>query len=96
MDQRWKYAFVEDRTELLYDLESDPYEQHNLATELPQEGARLRRRLLELLKETRDPYWDVLIEHGVPCAEPVIDASPHPARQLDYLPARDPRGAASD
>ena len=41
--------------------------------------------LLELLRETRDPYSDVLIEHGVTCDDPVADVSPHPARHLPYL-----------
>jgi len=83
--ERWKYAFIENRIELVYDLETDPYEQRNLATDDPAARTRLRTRLLELLRETREPYWDVLIEHGVECGQEVIDACPHPRRPLPYL-----------
>ena len=83
--ERWKYAFIENRIELLFDLDNDPFEQHNLARENPEECARHRHRLLELLRETRDPYWDVLIQHGVTCDDPVTDVSPNPARSLAYL-----------
>ena len=47
--------------------------------------AALRGRLLELLRESRDPYWDVLIEHGVEPDGPVIDVSERPGRRLPYL-----------
>jgi arylsulfatase A-like enzyme len=30
VNERWKYAFIENRIELLYDLANDPFEQHNL------------------------------------------------------------------
>ena len=82
VNERWKYAFIENRVELLYDLEVDPYEQHNLAADQPAQCATLRSRLLEMLRETRDPYWDVLIEHGVEPDGPVVDASPHPDKGL--------------
>ena len=85
VSERWKYAFIENRIELLYDLESDPFERHNLAREVPKECDRQRQRLLELLRQTREPYWDVLIENGVECQTPVIDASPNPGRLLAYL-----------
>jgi len=85
VNERWKYAFIENRIELLYDLESDPFERHNLAREVPKECDRQRQRLLELLRQTREPYWDVLIENGVECQTPVIDASPNPGRLLAYL-----------
>jgi len=85
VDERWKYAFIENRIELLYDLETDPYELHNLAKENVEKCAELRGRLLELLEETRDPYWDVLIEHGVACDEEIIDANDSPRRRLAYL-----------
>ena len=85
VSQRWKYAFIENRIELLFDLENDPFEEHNIAGENPAECTRQRQRLLELLRESRDPYWDVLIEHGVACDDPVTDVSPHPTRRLAYL-----------
>ena len=85
VSERWKYAFIENRIELLFDLDNDPFEQHNLAREQPDECARQRERLLDLLRDSRDPYWDVLIEHGVACDTPVIDANPNPGRRLAYL-----------
>jgi arylsulfatase A-like enzyme len=90
VSQRWKYAFTENRTELLYDLEADPFEQYNLAASDPNQCAAMRQRLLELLRASREPYWDVLIEHGVPCQKAVIDVGAGPQRRLPYL--RDLRG----
>lgn len=90
VDERWKYAFSEDRTELLYDLANDPYEQENLAVADPEACAAMRQRLLALLRQSRDPYWDVLIEHGVSCTQPVTDVGAGPGRRLPYL--RDLRG----
>ncbi len=84
VSERWKYAFTESRFELLFDLHADPFEQHNLARQDPVQCALLRARLLELLQETRDPYWDVLIEHGVEPDGPVIDVSPHADFGLPY------------
>ena len=81
--EHWKNAFIENRMELLFDLDNDPFRQHNLARENPEESAR--QRLLELLRETRDPDSDVLIEHAITCDDPVADVSPHPARHLPYL-----------
>ncbi|MEM7129485.1 MAG: sulfatase-like hydrolase/transferase [Chloroflexota bacterium] len=71
--ERWKYAFYETGHELLFDLVSDPHEQHNLAASDVATCAEMRQRLLELLAETREPYFDVLIEHGVPLESPVLD-----------------------
>ena len=71
--QRWKYAFYETGHELLFDLESDPHEQHNLATVDTETCSAMRQRLLQLLAETREPYFDVLIEHGVSLEGPVLD-----------------------
>jgi arylsulfatase A-like enzyme len=82
--ERWKYAFVEDRTEMLYDLEADPYEQDNLAERNAAQRAAMRARLLELLQETRDPYWDVLIEDGVVPDGPVVDVSPQADKGRPY------------
>ena len=84
VSERWKYAFVENRFELLFDLQADPFEENNLAEQDPEQCATLRARLVELLHETRDPYWDVLIEHGVEPDGPVIDVSGQPDRGLPY------------
>lgn len=75
--QRWKYAFFETGHEMLFDLENDPYEMDNLAqsdrAEAVAKRDEMRQRLLDLLAETREPYFDVLIEHGVPPEVPVLD-----------------------
>jgi len=34
-----------------------------------------RRRLLELLAESREPFFDVIIEYGVPQLKPDIDVA---------------------
>ena len=73
VNQRWKYAFYETGHELLYDLTNDPYEQHNLAQADSATCAQMRQSLLHLLAETREQYFDVLIEHGVPPEGPVRD-----------------------
>lgn len=75
--ERWKYAFYETGTELLFDLETDPFEQRNLAGTDPAQLARMRALLLEELARTREPYFDVLIEHGVRPEGPVLDVSGH-------------------
>jgi arylsulfatase A-like enzyme len=66
--ERYKYAFYETGHEVLYNLEQDPYEMRNLALEQPELRAEMRSRLLDLLHATREPFFDVVIEHGVPCA----------------------------
>ena len=40
------------------------------------EQATLRERLLVLLRESRDPYFDVLIEHGVKPSGPSVNVAP--------------------
>ena len=62
---RLKYAYYDDGREFLHDLQEDPYEMRNLATEDPGLAARCKAQLLELLRETREPFFDVIIEHGV-------------------------------
>jgi hypothetical protein len=42
----------------------------------------MRHRLLALLEETREPYFDVLIEHGVQCPPHVISVADDPYRIL--------------
>jgi arylsulfatase A-like enzyme len=71
--ERWKYAFYETGHELLFDLHADPYEIHNLAAEESETCAAMRIELLALLAANREPYFDVLIEHGVPPEGPVLD-----------------------
>jgi arylsulfatase A-like enzyme len=55
-DRRWKYVWNATAEDELYDLQSDPGELHNLATD-PQckaELARLRHRLVAWMEETHD------------------------------------------
>ena len=66
--KRYKYAFYETGREMVFDLLEDPYEMHDLSRERPELCAELRANLLDLLRETREPFFDVVIEHGVPCA----------------------------
>ncbi len=56
-DHRWKYIWNATAEDELYDLQSDPGEVHNLATnpECAGELARLRRRLVAWMDETGDP-----------------------------------------
>ena len=72
---KWKYAYYETGHELLFDLENDPYEQKNLANTQIEIRNQLRQQLLKTLAETREPYFDVLIEHGVNLETPVINVS---------------------
>lgn len=65
VDETTKYAFYETGVEMLFDLRKDPYEMDNLAVRDPDACRPHRERLLRLLRETREPYFDVLIEHGV-------------------------------
>jgi arylsulfatase A-like enzyme len=83
--QRFKYAFYETGVELLFDLETDPYEMRNLAQEAPELCRQIRRKLLALLEETREPYFDVLIEHGVPCPPHVISVADDEYRILGMM-----------
>jgi arylsulfatase A-like enzyme len=73
--QRYKYAFYETGHEVLFDLESDPLEQTNLAKSSPKLREQMQQRLLDLLAETREPYFDVLIQHGVQPEGNVVDVS---------------------
>lgn len=70
---RWKYAFYETGHELLFDLEDDPFEMANLAEVDAETCAAMRGKLLELLAESREPYFDVLIENGAPLQGPALD-----------------------
>jgi len=75
--RQWKYAIYETGEELLFDLDEDPFEMDNRAQACPTMTAQMRRRLLELLERTREPYFDVLIEHGVPPDRENVDVSSH-------------------
>ena len=80
--RQWKYTCYDTGRELLFDVENDPYETNNLCAQRPEVRNRMRQRLLELLAETREPYFDVLIEHGAPCAWPVKDVGPTGPRRM--------------
>ncbi|MEN9358469.1 MAG: hypothetical protein RL095_4 [Verrucomicrobiota bacterium] len=45
LESDWKYVELDDGTPLLYDLEQDPGEQHNLARELPHRVAFFAAKL---------------------------------------------------
>lgn len=69
----WKYAFYETGEELLFDLNNDPYEMTNLAGSRPEVCTEMKKRLLEELRRTKEPYFDVVLEYGVPPDYPDID-----------------------
>ena len=69
----WKYAFYETGHELLFNLAEDPCELDNLADRDDANRKRMRALLLDQLGSTREPYFDVLIEHGAPLEHPVLD-----------------------
>ena len=73
--RRYKYAFCETGREELFDLEVDPYELNNLASERPDLRESMQTLLLQLISESREPYFDVLIQHGVQLEGPVTDVS---------------------
>jgi arylsulfatase A-like enzyme len=62
---RYKYAFYEDGSQVLHDLKEDPYEMNDISETQPEIRDNLKQRLLEVLAETREPFFDVLIQHGV-------------------------------
>ena len=84
VSDRWKYAFNEHRIELLFDLDR-PVRAAQLGGREPGlVGAAARP--LEMLAETRDSYWEVLIEHR--CGGPVPkDVAPKPGRKPYWLGA---------
>ena len=59
----------------MFDLETDPHEMNDLAKTDPGQLGIMRNRLLDRLAETREPYFDVLIEHGAPLTWPPTDVS---------------------
>lgn len=56
-DRRWKYIWNATAEDELYDLQTDPGELHNLATDpaYKEELRRLRHRLIAWMEETKDP-----------------------------------------
>jgi len=88
VNDRWKYAYLETGHELLFDLESDPFELNNVARDNPDVCTALKARLLKLLAETREPYFDVLIQHGTKPQTPVRDVSPSGASVLVPCPEK--------
>ena len=72
---RWKYAFYETGHEVLFDLWEDPYESRNLADADPALREDMRTRLLSLLEATREPYFDVIVQHGVRPDGPALNIS---------------------
>ncbi|MDE2825441.1 MAG: sulfatase-like hydrolase/transferase [Gemmatimonadota bacterium] len=72
---RWKYAYYETGHEVLFDLWEDPYESRNLADADPARLADMRTRLLSLLEATREPYFDVIVQHGVRPDGPALNIS---------------------
>lgn len=75
VDERWKYAFYETGEELLFDLRDDPCEMNNIAPSQPDLAAAMRKRLINLLRATREPYFDVLIESGAPLNPGTLDVA---------------------
>ncbi|MFW6457322.1 MAG: sulfatase [Planctomycetota bacterium] len=73
--EKWKYAFYETGEEMLFDLEDDPFEMHNLADSSPQQKEEMQKLLLQELDASREPYFHVLIEDGVEPEGPVTDVS---------------------
>jgi arylsulfatase A-like enzyme len=71
--QDWKYAYYETGEELLFDLAHDPAEQRNLAACNPGQKRVMQQRLLQCLRQSREPYFDVLIEHGALPPEATTD-----------------------
>lgn len=76
--KKWKYAFYETGHEILFDLENDPWELTNLVHTHAKRLPEMRLRLLHALRETREPSFDVLITHGVPPDQCVINVAPNP------------------
>lgn len=72
----WKYAFYETGHELLFNLDDDPCELNNLAGSDEANRSRMQAILLDLLDQTREPYFDVLIQHGTRYLRPIKDVGP--------------------
>lgn len=75
VSDRYKYCFYEDGSELLFDRKEDPFEMDNLAYKRPELNLRMRKELLELMRINREPFFDVIIEHGHSMNNQDIDIS---------------------
>ena len=73
LTQKWKYTFYETGAEELFDLEEDPYELENCADTYPEVRQEMKNLLLEKLRETREPFFDVIMQYGVKPEWPDID-----------------------
>lgn len=74
---RWKYAFFETGLEILFDLQADPCELHNLAGAEPAKCLELREQLLSILAATREPSFDVLMRNPAVCDQLLRNVSPN-------------------
>jgi arylsulfatase A-like enzyme len=75
LTKEWKYVFFDNGSELLFDLENDPYELNYLSMASPDRVEAMKTLLLSELERTREPYFDVLIQNGETPAGPVTDVS---------------------
>ena len=75
VSERWKYAYYETGHEMLFDLEKDPYELNNIVAVDTVTRNELLGQVLHLLEETGEPYFQVLINHGVKPDVPVLNIS---------------------
>lgn len=73
--REWKYAYYESGHEELFNLARDPYELEDVAASEPAQRAHMRLLLLTRLRETREPYYDVIMEHGANLNAPDVDVS---------------------
>jgi arylsulfatase A-like enzyme len=82
--EQYKYVYYETGVQLLYDLRTDPCEMHNLAGREPELCIEMSEVVLSLQRHYREPFFDVIIQHGVTPLGPVRDANgrdyPQPPR----------------
>lgn len=63
--RRFKYHWFSDGSDLLFDLQADPGERHNIISEQPEVAEELRRKLESFLLSLRRHDWgDKLRNHG--------------------------------
>jgi arylsulfatase A-like enzyme len=83
--EQYKYAHFETGQEILFDLASDPYEQHDIATSSPELCRHFRERLLTVLADTREPFFDVLIQYPAPPPRMIGDLARGTFRSLESI-----------